>query len=68
MPGVLPGDWVWANFASPTVGVGLVNARVSVANTITIEFGNFTAAPIDPTITNVRFLIIRTDAVRTGAF
>jgi hypothetical protein len=68
LPGVLPGDWVWANFASPTAGVGIVNARVSTANTITIEFGNFTAAPIDPTASNVRLLIVRTDAVRSGSF
>lgn len=68
VPGVLPGDFVWVNYVAPTAGVGMVNARVSVANTVTVEFGNFTAAPVDPTATNARFMIIRTDATRTAAF
>ena len=57
--GLAATDKVFISKPTNTVGLGLVNARVSAADTLAITFGNFTAAPIDAgsetyTITAIR--------------
>jgi hypothetical protein len=56
--GVLMGDMV--DISKPTTqgGLGVVNSRVSAANTIAIAFGNLTAATITPTANEVWFVQI----------
>lgn len=47
--GLLPGDIVIAvNKPSATAGVGIVNARVSAANTLAMTFMNATAGSLNP--------------------
>lgn len=43
--GVALGDWVQAAYTQPTACL-LINAYVSAANTVTVEFINPTASPI----------------------
>lgn len=43
VPGLLVGDVVTVNKPSATAGVGIANVRVSAADTIEVQFGNFTA-------------------------
>ena len=46
--GLLAGDVVIAvNKPTATAGIGVVNARVSAANTLALTFVNATAAPVD---------------------
>ncbi len=57
--GLTTDDKVFVNKPTNTAGLGIVNARVSAADTLAITFGNFTAAPIDAasetyTITAIR--------------
>lgn len=51
--GLLTTDFV--NVSKPTTqaGLGIVNARVSAANTLAIAFANATASPITPTASEV---------------
>lgn len=46
--GLVAGSAVWVNKPSATFGIGLCGARVSAANTLALNFGNVTAASIDP--------------------
>lgn len=46
--GLILGDAVFVNKPSLSAGLGVVNARISAADTLAITFGNFTAAAIDP--------------------
>jgi hypothetical protein len=41
-------DVVFVNKPSVSAGLGVVNARVSAADTLALTFVNATAAPIDP--------------------
>lgn len=48
--GLLPGDYVVVNFTGTQIaGVGIVNARVSAADTLTVAFVNPTAGSVTPT-------------------
>ncbi len=47
--GLVTGQGVIVNGPAPTAGTGIVNARVSAANTLAITFGNFTAGALTPT-------------------
>ena len=50
VPGILVGDILDINCAvAQTAGLGIVNVRVSAANTITIQFANSTAGSLTPT-------------------
>lgn len=53
LPGARVGDYVDVNKPSAQAGLGIVNARVSAANTIAITFSNNTASPIVPTASEV---------------
>lgn len=46
--GLLVNDFVEVNKPSASAGLGVVNARVSAANTLAITFMNATASPINP--------------------
>lgn len=48
VPGLLVGDFVDVNSPSITAGLGIVNARVSAANTIVIAFANTTSGSLTP--------------------
>jgi len=41
-------DIVYVNKPGYTAGIGVVNARVSAANTLAVTFMNTTASPVDP--------------------
>lgn len=46
--GLAVGDKVIVNGPTPTAGTGIVNARVSAANTLAITFANVTAGALTP--------------------
>lgn len=46
--GLAVGDVVVVNKPTATAGVGIVNARVSAANTLALTFMNATAGALDP--------------------
>lgn len=48
VPGLKTSDMVFVNKPSVSAGLGIVNARVSAADTLAISFVNATAAAIDP--------------------
>lgn len=48
VPGLKTNYMVFVNKPSASAGLGVVNARVSAADTLAITFVNATAAPIDP--------------------
>jgi len=56
--GLLTSDYV--NVTKPTTqaGLGIVNARVSAANTLAITFANATASPIVPTAAEVYLVAV----------
>lgn len=47
--GLTTADKVIVNGPAPTAGTGIVNARVSAADTLTLCFANFTAGALTPT-------------------
>jgi len=51
VPGLLPGDFVDVNLqnADQLAGIGIVNARVSAADTLRIQFSNSTGGALVPT-------------------
>ena len=59
--GVKVGDVIHVNKPTAQAGLGVVGARVSAADTVSVTFGNFTAAtPITPTAAEVySFLVVR---------
>jgi hypothetical protein len=59
VPGVLPGDIVQVVKPTLTAGLGIVNTRVSAANTVAIQFINNTAAPIDAAAEAYTFVVYR---------
>jgi hypothetical protein len=48
IPGLLVGDYVAVNKPSLSAGLGVCNARVKAANTLSLTFNNNTAGAIDP--------------------
>lgn len=63
VPGVRLGDFVMVNKPSHSTGIGIVNARVSAADTVAITYGNFTAAGVNPAAETYLFCVIRPDSV-----
>jgi hypothetical protein len=53
VPGLTVGGVVYVNKPTAQAGLGIVGARISAANTLAINFGNFTASPIVPTASEV---------------
>jgi hypothetical protein len=67
-PGLLASDVVF-DITKPTAqaGLGIVNTRVSAANTVAVTFINATASPITPTASEVYLLAwLRPDSTLTG--
>lgn len=58
LPDVKVTDFVAASKPSHTAGLGLVNCRVSAANTIEMTFLNATTDAIDPAAETYRFLVV----------
>ena len=69
VPGVRVGDYV-IDITKPslTAGVGIVNTRVSAANTLAVTFVNATAAAVDPPSETYQVLVLRPEKTQTGAF
>ncbi len=59
VPGLAVTDIVIVNKPSHTAGLGIVNARVSAANTLALTFQNTTAASIDAGAENYTIVSIR---------
>lgn len=51
--GLLLGDYVSVSKPTTQAGLAIVGSRVSAVNTLAITFGNFTAATITPTASQV---------------
>lgn len=67
VPGLKVGDGVAVIKPSATAGVGIVNARVSAADTLAITFMNATAAAVDPASETYTVIYLRTDYAATAA-
>lgn len=57
--GLATTDTVFVNKPTATAGLGIVNARVSAANTLAITFVNATAGAIDPAAETYAIVAIR---------
>lgn len=57
--GLTTADKVIVNGPAPTAGTGIVNVRVSAADTLAITFGNFTAGGLTPTSGTYSIIAIR---------
>jgi hypothetical protein len=66
--GLQVGDFVLAQKPTNTAGVGVVNCRVSAANTLAITFVNPTAGGVDAASETWRFLVIRPEGNTLGSF
>ena len=54
--GLLVGDLVSVTKPTTQAGLGIVNSRVSAANTLAITFANTTAATITPTASEIYYI------------
>jgi hypothetical protein len=52
-------DLVYVNKPSASAGLGVVNARVSAADTLALTFMNTTASPINPASETYKLIVIR---------
>lgn len=66
IPGLKVGDAVHVNKPTATAGVGIVNARVSAADTLAITFMNATAGAVDPASETYTIVYLRTDFAMTA--
>jgi len=57
--GLDTGDFVAVNRVADTAGLGIIHARVSAADTLTLGFKNDTASPIDPGAGDYKILVVR---------
>ena len=60
--GLKVGDVVFVNKPSLEAGLGMVNARVSAANTLAITFVNATGAPINPAAETYYIAVLRPES------
>jgi hypothetical protein len=67
--GLRVGDSVF-NPSKPTLtaGVGIVNVRVSAANTLAVTWVNATASPVDPPPEVYSILVMRPEKIQAGTF
>lgn len=63
VPGVAVGDFVAVNKLSHDAGQGIVNARVSAADTVSVVFSNNTGTAINPASATYLLLIMRQSQV-----
>ncbi|MDQ3003180.1 MAG: hypothetical protein M3Y08_18205 [Fibrobacterota bacterium] len=66
VPGLRVNDWVYLSKPTNTAGVGVVNCRVSAADTLAVTFVNPTAASVDAASETYQGLMVRFDALRVG--
>lgn len=57
--GLLPGDFVILQKPSLSAGLGVLTARVSAANTLSVQFVNATGGAIDPAAETYQLLVFR---------
>lgn len=62
VPGLIAGSWVWPTMTTSTTGIGIVDARCAVNDTLTITFMNATAVNITPTANTFRIMVVSPDA------
>jgi hypothetical protein len=69
IPGLKVGDYV-ADVGKPThtAGVGIINCRVSTANTLAVTWINATAAAVDPPSELYSVYVLRPEKVFVGSF
>ena len=60
--GLVAGDYVGVSKPSLNAGLGIVNARVSAANTLAVTYSNNTASPIVPTAETYTVLVVRSSS------
>lgn len=67
--GLRVGDYI-ADITKPslTAGVGIVNTRVSAANTLAVTWVNATASPVDPASETYSILVMRPEKTTSGVF
>lgn len=63
IPGLKVGDFVFWQKPTNTAGVGVVNARVSAADTLQLTFVNPTAGSVNAASETWQFLVFRPEAV-----
>ena len=64
--GLRTGDLVTVCKPALSAGLGIVNTRVSAADTLAISFVNATASPINPAAETYLVLWIRPDSTQAG--
>ena len=65
--GLAVGDYVQVQKPTHQAGLGIVNSRVSAANTLEITYGNYTGSTIVPTDETCQLIWIRSDSTKTAA-
>lgn len=68
VPGVKLGDFVFVSKPTVTAGFGVVNARVSAADTVTITAVNPTAGSVNPSSETWTVMVVRPSGTIPGAF
>jgi hypothetical protein len=58
-------DMVLVKKPTLTAGVGIVNARVSAADTLAVTWVNATAAPVDPASETYHVFVFRAERITT---
>lgn len=61
LTGLAVGDLVFVNKPSLSAGLGIVNARVKAANTLSLTFVNATASPINPSSETYTIGVLRAE-------
>lgn len=64
--GLKTGDFVQVNKPSLSAGLGVVNARVKAANTLSITFVNATGSPINPAAETYLIHVFRPEKTYTA--
>jgi hypothetical protein len=60
--GLTTKDVVFVNKSDLDAGLGVVNARVSAANTLALTFMNTTGSPINPASETYKLLVVRPES------
>lgn len=66
VPGLKTGDFVKVSKPSHSAGLGIVNARVKAADTLSVTFMNCTGSPIDPAAETYSIYVLRPEKTFTG--
>lgn len=68
IPGLKLGDFVMVNKPSHSTGIGITNARVKAADTLSVQFVNATGSGVDPASEVYTLLVVRGEKVVSGRF